>query len=87
MGQGVNCAMEGSTVLDRCLGEHSGDIPAAMAAFQAQWKPESDAMTAIAERVGAFASYARICGPQTPKTEVSIACIQSCVATQLSHLP
>jgi len=48
IGQGVNAAMEGAMVLDRSLALNS-DVKDAIAAFEAHWKPQTNAMTKITE--------------------------------------
>lgn len=50
VGQGVNAAMESATVLDRCLGEAGSDPLAAAARYDAEWKPEADAVAWISQR-------------------------------------
>ena len=51
IGQGVNAAMESATVLDRCIGEGGVNLSGAAANYTAASKPESDAVTWIAQRV------------------------------------
>jgi kynurenine 3-monooxygenase len=52
IGQGVNAAMESATVLDTHIGAVAGtDLTEAAASYSAAWKPESDAVTWISERV------------------------------------
>ena len=55
IGQGVNAAMEGAVVLDRIFAQHaylqSEGIEHATAAFCAEWKKETDALTAITVRL------------------------------------
>jgi 2-polyprenyl-6-methoxyphenol hydroxylase-like FAD-dependent oxidoreductase len=51
IGQGVNAAMESAVVLDGFLGEPDVDPPDAAARYSAAWKPQSDAVTWISERV------------------------------------
>ena len=51
IGQGVNAAMESAAVLDRCIGEAAGDLTAGAACYDAEWKPEADAVSWIAQRV------------------------------------
>jgi len=50
IGQGVNAAMESAAVLDTHIGSGT-DLTAAAARYSASWKPESDAVTWISERV------------------------------------
>ena len=51
IGQGVNAAMESAMVLDESYGEPGMDPRIAAARYSAAWKPESDAVTWISERV------------------------------------
>jgi 2-polyprenyl-6-methoxyphenol hydroxylase-like FAD-dependent oxidoreductase len=51
IGQGVNAAMESAVVLDGFIGEPDVDPRDAAARYSAVWKPESDAVTWISERV------------------------------------
>ena len=51
VGQGVNAAMEGATVLARCLHEHRVSLDAALAAYAATWGRETDALRRIAMTV------------------------------------
>jgi kynurenine 3-monooxygenase len=51
IGQGVNAAMESAVVLDEFLAEPGVDRRDAAARYSAAWKPESDAVTWISERV------------------------------------
>jgi kynurenine 3-monooxygenase len=50
IGQGVNAAMEGATVLDQCIGQ-ADDLRDGAALYQAQWKPELDAISWISEKM------------------------------------
>lgn len=47
-GQGMNCGFEDAAALARLLGEHRGDTAGAFAAFQAQRKPNADAIATMA---------------------------------------
>jgi kynurenine 3-monooxygenase len=51
VGQGVNAAMEGATVLAQCLHEHRDSLDAALAAYAATWGRETDALRRIAMTV------------------------------------
>jgi kynurenine 3-monooxygenase len=51
IGQGVNAAMESAAVLDRCLQQERDDPRAGAARYDAEWKPEADAVSWIAQRV------------------------------------
>ena len=50
IGQGVNAAMEGATVLGTCIGD-AGDARAGAARYDEQWKPELDAISWISEKM------------------------------------
>jgi kynurenine 3-monooxygenase len=47
-GQGMNCGFEDAAALARVLGEHRGDTAGAFAAFQAERKPNADAIATMA---------------------------------------
>ena len=47
-GQGMNCAMEDVLILDRILGDHHEDWPAAFKAYQANRKKDTDAIADLA---------------------------------------
>jgi kynurenine 3-monooxygenase len=47
-GQGMNCGFEDAAALARLLGQHRGDTTAAFAAFQAERKPNADAIATMA---------------------------------------
>lgn len=47
-GQGMNLAMESARALDRHLRDQPGDVAAAFAAFEAERKPNADAIAAMA---------------------------------------
>jgi len=47
-GQGMNAAMESCLVLDRCIGEHPGDLAAAFEAFEVERRPDTDAIAQMA---------------------------------------
>ncbi|GAA3123670.1 FAD-dependent oxidoreductase [Streptosporangium carneum] len=49
-GQGMNSALEDCTVLDRCLGEHPGDLGAAFAAYQRLRKPHTDVLDELSKQ-------------------------------------
>jgi kynurenine 3-monooxygenase len=51
IGQGVNAAMESAVVLDRCLQQERDDLREGAARYNAEWKPEADAVSWIAQRV------------------------------------
>lgn len=51
VGQGVNAAMEGATVLATCLHEHRDSLDAALTAYAATWGRETDALRRIAMTV------------------------------------
>jgi 2-polyprenyl-6-methoxyphenol hydroxylase-like FAD-dependent oxidoreductase len=48
VGQGVNAAMQGATVLAQCLGEHRGSLDEGLAMYARQWQGECDALRQIA---------------------------------------
>jgi kynurenine 3-monooxygenase len=50
IGQGVNAAMESATVLDRHIGAGGADLSGAAARYDAEWKPEAEAVTWISQR-------------------------------------
>jgi kynurenine 3-monooxygenase len=50
IGQGVNAAMEGATVLDGCIGEAGADLLDAAARYDAVWKPQLDAVSWISRK-------------------------------------
>ncbi len=47
-GQGMNCAFEDCVALDRLLGAHGDDTAAALAAYEAERKPNADAIARMA---------------------------------------
>jgi kynurenine 3-monooxygenase len=47
-GQGMNCGFEDAAALARLLGQHRGDTTATFAAFQAERKPNADAIATMA---------------------------------------
>jgi kynurenine 3-monooxygenase len=47
-GQGANCALEDCIEIDRCLSEHGGDWPAALAAYRERRKANCDAIAEMA---------------------------------------
>lgn len=49
-GQGMNSAFEDCTVLDACLAERPGDVPAALAAFEAARRPHTDVLAELSKR-------------------------------------
>jgi len=51
IGQGVNAAMESAAVLDLCLQQEGDDPHSGPARYHAEWKPEADAVSWIAQRV------------------------------------
>jgi 2-polyprenyl-6-methoxyphenol hydroxylase-like FAD-dependent oxidoreductase len=48
VGQGVNAAMQGATVLAQCLAEHRGSLDEGLAMYARQWQGECDALRQIA---------------------------------------
>jgi len=51
IGQGVNAAMEGATVLARCLHDHRDALDAGLSAYASTWGRETDALRRIAMTV------------------------------------
>lgn len=54
VGQGVNAAMQGATVLAQCLADHRHSLDQGLAAYSSQWQAECDALRQIA--IGTFQS-------------------------------
>lgn len=46
-GQGMNAAFEDCTTLDRCLGQHPGDLAAAFAEFEQRRRPHTDVLAEL----------------------------------------
>ena len=51
IGQGVNAAMEGATVLARCLHDHRDALDDGLSAYASTWGRETDALRRIAMTV------------------------------------
>ncbi|GAA4199600.1 NAD(P)/FAD-dependent oxidoreductase [Streptosporangium oxazolinicum] len=49
-GQGMNSALEDCTVLDRCVGDHPGDLGAAFAEYQRLRKPHTDVLDELSKQ-------------------------------------
>jgi 2-polyprenyl-6-methoxyphenol hydroxylase-like FAD-dependent oxidoreductase len=54
IGSGTRLAMEDALALDHALAQHPGDIPAALAAFEAARRPILDKLLAAADASGAW---------------------------------
>jgi 2-polyprenyl-6-methoxyphenol hydroxylase-like FAD-dependent oxidoreductase len=54
IGSGTRLAMEDAIALARALDDHWGDVPAALAAFEAARRPAVDALTAAADASAAW---------------------------------